>query len=67
MNKNKERMSMEEDELHPISVLVEELNHEEVGLRLNAIRRISTIALALGVERTRNELIPFLTGSVFFP
>ena len=30
--------------------------------RLNSIRKLSTIALALGVERTRTELIPFLTG-----
>ena len=55
----------EDDPLYPIAVLIEELNHEEVGLRLNAIRRLSTIALALGVERTREELIPFLNGELF--
>ncbi len=27
---------------------------------------MSTIALALGVERTRSELIPFLTGLLLF-
>lgn len=32
-------------------------------LRLNSIKKLSTIALALGVERTRTELLPFLTGS----
>ena len=32
-------------------------------LRLNAIHRLSTIALALGPERTRDELIPFLDGT----
>jgi hypothetical protein len=31
-------------------------------LRLNSIRKLSTIALALGAERTRSELMPFLTG-----
>lgn len=31
-------------------------------LRLNSIKKLSTIALALGVERTRTELLPFLTG-----
>lgn len=36
--------------------------HDDVLLRLNAIRRLSTIALALGPERTRDELIPFLDG-----
>lgn len=36
--------------------------HDDVLLRLNAIHRLSTIALALGAERTREELIPFLDG-----
>ncbi|KAI9679769.1 MAG: Polyamine N-acetyltransferase 1 [Caeruleum heppii] len=40
------------------------LQHDDVLLRLNAIHRLSTIALALGAERTRNELIPFLDESV---
>ena len=31
-------------------------------LRLNSIKKLSTIALALGDERTRSELLPFLTG-----
>lgn len=34
-------------------------------LRLNSIKKLSTIALALGVERTRSELIPFLTDSMY--
>lgn len=38
------------------------LQHDDVLLRLNAIHRLSTIALALGPERTRDELIPFLDG-----
>ena len=37
--------------------------HDDVLLRLNAIHRLPTIALALGPERTRNELIPFLDGT----
>lgn len=39
--------------------------HDDVLLRLNAIHRLSTIALALGPERTRDELIPFLDGAQF--
>ena len=39
--------------------------HDDVLLRLNAIHRLSTIALALGAERTRDELIPFLDGQYF--
>ncbi|KAK4639261.1 protein phosphatase 2A structural subunit [Podospora bellae-mahoneyi] len=52
------------DELYPIAVLIDELKHDDVLLRLNAIHRLSTIALALGPERTRDELIPFLDESV---
>ena len=33
--------------------------------RLNSIKKLSTIALALGVERTRSELIPFLTDTIY--
>ena len=33
---------------------------------MNSIKKLSTIALALGVERTRKELIPFLTGTNLF-
>ncbi|KAL9056520.1 MAG: hypothetical protein Q9162_002896 [Coniocarpon cinnabarinum] len=57
-----------DEELYPIAVLIDELKvelgHDDVLLRLNAIHRLSTIALALGPERTRDELIPFLDESV---
>ena len=43
---------------------MDELRAEDVQLRLNAIHRISTIALVLGPDRTRDELIPFLQESV---
>ena len=54
----------EEQELYPIAVLVDELKNEDVQLRLNAIRNLSTIAIALGPQRTRDELIQFLNGKV---
>jgi serine/threonine-protein phosphatase 2A regulatory subunit A len=52
------------EDVYPIAVLVDELKHDDIVLRLNAIRRLSTIALALGPERTRLELIPFLDGII---
>lgn len=48
------------DELYPLALLIDELKHDDVALRLNAMHRLSTIALALDKERTRQELIPFL-------
>lgn len=53
-----------DDEIMPIAILMDELRSEEVQLRLNAIHSIPTIALALGPQRARTELIPFLQDSV---
>lgn len=46
--------------MYPLAVLIDELRHDDVTVRVNAMGRISTIALAMGEARTRNELIPFL-------
>lgn len=50
--------------LYPIAVLLEELKNEDLQLRLNATRRLKTIAEALGPERTRGELLPFITDTI---
>ena len=39
-----------DDSLYPIAVLIDELRNEDVQLRLNSIKKLSTIALALGVS-----------------
>ena len=57
-------MSAEASTLYAVALLVDELKNEDIALRLNSIRRLSTIAVALGEERTRNELIPFLNESI---
>ncbi len=51
-----------EDSLTPIAILIDELKTDDIQLRLNAVRRLNTIARALGPERTRRELIPYLSG-----
>lgn len=57
-------MSDVPDDLYPIAVLIDELKNEDVQARLNSISRITTIALALGPERTRTELMTFLQDSL---
>ncbi|KAI9302173.1 armadillo-type protein [Cunninghamella echinulata] len=64
IDNNNDNNGMDEQELYPIAVLVEELKNEDVQLRLNAIRNLGTIAMALGPQRTRDELIPFLNDSI---
>ncbi|ESR55104.1 hypothetical protein CICLE_v10022447mg [Citrus x clementina] len=54
-------MAMVDEPLYPIAVLIDELKNDDIQLRLNSIRRLSTIARALGEERTPKELIPFLS------
>lgn len=52
------------EDIAPIAILMDELRSEDVQLRLNAIHSIPTIALALGPERARDELVPFLQDSI---
>lgn len=53
------------DDVLPIAVLSEELKNEDIAARLASMNKLPTIALALGHERTRSELLPFLTDSIY--
>jgi serine/threonine-protein phosphatase 2A regulatory subunit A len=44
--------------------LLDELRSEEIKKRINAVTQLKTIAHALGPDRTRLELIPFLNGTI---
>ncbi|KAI3402818.2 TPD3 [Candida oxycetoniae] len=48
------------DDLYPLALLMDELKHDDVSNRVEAMQRLDTIAIALGTERTRKELLPFL-------
>eukprot|EP01095_Lingulamoeba_sp_RSL-Kostka_P017418 TRINITY_DN9023_c0_g1_i1.p1 TRINITY_DN9023_c0_g1~~TRINITY_DN9023_c0_g1_i1.p1 ORF type:complete len:585 (+),score=188.29 TRINITY_DN9023_c0_g1_i1:120-1874(+) len=54
-------MAQQDNSLQPIQILIDELGNEDLQSRLNSIRNLSTIAQALGTDRTREELIPFLS------
>eukprot|EP00744_Colponema_vietnamica_P003663 GILI01005585.1.p1 GENE.GILI01005585.1~~GILI01005585.1.p1 ORF type:complete len:585 (+),score=223.80 GILI01005585.1:42-1796(+) len=53
-----------EESLYSVAVLIEELRHEDVSVRLNSVKKLPLIAAALGPERSREELIPYLTELV---
>jgi serine/threonine-protein phosphatase 2A regulatory subunit A len=55
---------MSTEGLYPIALLVDEMKSEDIETRVNAMKRLKTIAVALGNERCRTELIPFLTDQV---
>ena len=46
----------------PIALLAEELKSINSELRLEAVGRLRTVALAIGNARVRKELIPFIKG-----
>jgi serine/threonine-protein phosphatase 2A regulatory subunit A len=48
----------------PIALLIDELRHEDVSLRIHAVQQLSTIARAIGEERTRTELLPFVIETI---
>ncbi|XP_006454350.1 hypothetical protein AGABI2DRAFT_189621 [Agaricus bisporus var. bisporus H97] len=56
--------SMGIEQIAPIAMLMDELRSEDVQLRLNAIHSLPTIALALGADRARDELMSFLQDSI---
>jgi serine/threonine-protein phosphatase 2A regulatory subunit A len=50
------------DDLASIKILIDELRNDDSQMRLKSVRRLGTIATALGAERTRDELVPYLNG-----
>ncbi|TPP59946.1 Serine/threonine-protein phosphatase 2A 65 kDa regulatory subunit A beta isoform [Fasciola gigantica] len=59
------QMSDSHDSYYPIAVLIEELKNEDIQFRLNSIKQLQTIAVALGPEKTRSQLIPFLIDTIY--
>lgn len=47
-----------------IGGLIEDLKSIDPKLRLNGIKNLNVIANALGKERTRSELVPFVTDLI---
>ena len=45
-----------------VNQLIDDLKHEDIRKRQNSVLNLPVIANALGPERTRLELIPFLNG-----
>lgn len=54
----------DQGDLYQIALLIDQLKHEDTLQRLNASKELVRISQALGPERTRNELIPFLSESI---
>lgn len=48
------------EDINAIDLLKEEMETEEIHLKVNAIHRMKTVILCIGVEDTIKKLIPYL-------
>ena len=51
---------VENNQLYPIAVMIDELKSADQKKRIAAVKNLNTIAIALGPERTRQELLPYI-------
>ena len=51
-------------DVYYVASLIDELKHDDVQYRLNSVNKLNVIAEALGEDRTRDELIPFIHNGI---
>jgi serine/threonine-protein phosphatase 2A regulatory subunit A len=47
-----------------MNVIIDDLKSDDVRKRVSSVRQLNLIASAIGPERTKNELVPFLSGTL---
>lgn len=52
------------EDIDALALLKEEMETEEVHLKVNAIHRLKTVILCIGVEDTIKKLIPYLESRI---
>jgi hypothetical protein len=52
------------EDIDALGLLKEEMETEEVHLKVNAIHRLKTVILCIGVEDTIKKLIPYLESMI---
>ena len=53
-----------EEDYESIAIMIDELMKDDPAVRIKAIRSLPIISKALGEQRTRNELIPYITQMI---
>ena len=48
------------DYLYEMAIVIDELKSQDVNKKINSIKKLSSVATALGQSRTRLELLPYL-------
>ncbi len=50
------------EDINALDLLKEEMETEEIHLKVNVIHRLKTVILSIGQEDTVKKLIPYLEG-----
>ena len=48
-----------------LTLLKQEMTNEEIHVKVNAIHRLRTVILSIGLEETISTLIPYIDGKYF--
>ena len=51
-------------EVNALQLLKEEMENEEIFIKVNAIHRVTLIAKILGPEQTRSQLLPYMENLI---
>lgn len=53
------------EDINALDLLKEELETEEIHLKVNAIHRMKTVIMCIGVDETIKKLIPYLESNKY--
>jgi hypothetical protein len=48
-----------------LSLLKQEMTNEEIHIKVNAIHRLRTVILSIGLDDTISTLIPYIDGKLY--
>lgn len=54
------------EDIDALALLKEEMETEEIHLKVNAIHRLKTVVLCIGVDETIKKLIPYLESNDYY-
>jgi len=54
------------DDINALELLKEEMETDEIHLKVNVIHRLKTVILAMGVESTLKHLAPYLESKLLY-
>jgi hypothetical protein len=55
------------ENLNPFELLKEEMENDEVAIRVNAIHRLKTVVTVLGGESFKSQILPYIEGWCLLP